>query len=332
MPSQYTPAKRRQPQSDGRKLSAILTVTKPSVVPVVAGPSVALALWAIVVTLAWHWSPAGQWLRALPSSQLLITLLGVVMGLLLVFRTNTAYDRFYEGRRVWATAHSNIRSLARLIWVGVKATDPVQVTNHKRGAMNLLIAFAAATKHHMRREDGFLYDDLGPYLAHIPAFALDSQSVDATNNAGTSSSPINQTGTNTAALPIEIIFRLQKYIKECKDTSQIDANIQLVLSTNANTLADCISTFERIRTTPIPIAYELHLKQTLIVYLLSLPFQIVTVLQWYTIPATLVAAFTMFGIEAIGGEIENPFGFDANDLPQDEFVDTIRDEVQSMMG
>ncbi|KAJ3017261.1 UNVERIFIED_CONTAM: hypothetical protein HDU68_011772 [Siphonaria sp. JEL0065] len=330
MPTSYTPAKRRAPQNDGRKLSAILTVTKPSVVPVVIGPSLWLTVWATVVVCAWNWSPKGQWLKALPSSQLLITLLGVVMGLLLVFRTNTAYDRFYEGRKVWATAHSNIRSLARLIWVGVKAADPVQ-ESHKRGAMNLLIAFAAATKHHMRSEDGYFYDDLGPYLSHIPAFVLDRTSSD---QQGASSSPINQDhiGSNTAALPIEIIFRLQKYIKECKDTSQIDANIQLVLSNNANTLADCISTFERIRTTPIPIAYELHLKQTLIVYLLSLPFQIVTVLQWYTIPATLVAAFTMFGIEAIGGEIENPFGYDANDLPQDEFCDTIRDEVQSMMG
>ncbi|KAJ3292184.1 hypothetical protein HDU79_001692 [Rhizoclosmatium sp. JEL0117] len=343
---QYDVSRRRVPQkNDGSKASALFTFGSPSIVPFVAGPSLAMGLWATGVTCAWNWSPAGEWLKNLPQSQILITLLGVVMGLLLVFRTNTAYDRYYEGRKVWANTHSNIRSLARLFWAGVKAKDDQQEAR-KRGAMTLLAAFAVATKHHVRDEAGHMWDDLGPLLAHIPVFAEAANAANAassTPDGKKSPSPIDSspsptsmveslTGMNTAALPIEIVFRLQKYVRECKDTDQIDANIQLVLAGNLNALSDSISVFERIRGTPIPIAYELHLKQTLIIYLLSLPFQIVTILKWYTIPATIVASFTMYGIEAIGGEIQNPFGYDPNDLPQDEFCDAIRDEVFCMMG
>ncbi|ORY45620.1 UPF0187-domain-containing protein [Rhizoclosmatium globosum] len=172
---QYDLSRRRVPQkNDGSKASALFTFGSPSIVPFVAGPSLAMGLWATGVTCAWNWSPAGEWLKNLPQSQILITLLGVVMGLLLVFRTNTAYDRYYEGRKVWANTHSNIRSLARLFWAGVKAKDDQQEAR-KRGAMTLLAAFAVATKHHVRDEAGHMWDDLGPLLAHIPVFAEAAQ-------------------------------------------------------------------------------------------------------------------------------------------------------------
>ncbi|KAI8606939.1 Bestrophin/UPF0187, partial [Chytriomyces sp. MP71] len=254
-------------------------------------------------------------------------------GLLLVFRTNTAYDRFYEGRKTWASVQSNLRSLARLFWVGTTPKDTEQAVR-RTGAMHLLIAFAAATKHHLRGDSGYDWDDLGPYLDHIPAFGTTAAKaeIEADSNSGNTSRASYRDESSVATLPIDVVFHLQKYISFAKSTSQIDANVQQVMSNHISNLADCVSIFERIRNTPIPIAYEMHLKQTLVVYLLSLPFQIVPTLGWYTIPATLVAAFTMFGIEAIGGEIENPFGYDANDLPQDEFVDSIRDEVLGMMG
>ncbi|KAJ3202800.1 hypothetical protein HDU82_007065 [Entophlyctis luteolus] len=330
----YIDSPRRPTLRPVGRLWAVFTVTRPSVLPVIIPPAFAITLWAAAVCGAWAGSPSGQWFRALPASQILTTILGVVMGLLLVFRTNTAYDRFYEGRRMWGTIHSNIRSLARLIWVAVKATSEEQ-SLHKRGAMRLLIAFASATKHHMRSEENkaFLYKDVGPYLNHIPVFqSLVENASNSNSGALGNSSPDAIADAQIAAIPIEIVFRLQKYITEARGTGQIDANVQLVLTQNVNTLADSVTSFERIRSTPIPIAYMLHVKQTLIVYLLSLPFQIVTTLQWYTVPAVFIAAATMLGIEAIGGEIENPFGYDPNDLPQDEFCDTIREEILAMMG
>jgi putative membrane protein len=97
-----------------------------------------------------------------------------------------------------------------------------------------------------------------------------------------------------------------------------------------NTLSamiDCLSNFERIRDTPVPVAYTIHLKQTLILYLLSLPFQLVSTMHWLTIGIVAIASFTLLGIEAIGHEIENPFGYDDNDLHMESFCDKLKEEL-----
>lgn len=96
-------------------------------------------------------------------------------------------------------------------------------------------------------------------------------------------------------------------------------------------LTDCLSNLERIRTSPIPFAYTIHLKQTLFLYLASLPFQLLSSMGWATIPILFIASFTLLGIESIGGEIENPFGYDENDLRQDDFIDTVRKELHQIM-
>ena len=96
-------------------------------------------------------------------------------------------------------------------------------------------------------------------------------------------------------------------------------------------MVDCLSNFERIRDSPIPKAYSIHLKQTLFLYLLTLPFQLVGLLGWVTIPCVFIASFTLLGILAIAGEIENPFGYDDNDLRLGEFCEQLRQELSQMM-
>lgn len=77
---------------------------------------------------------------------------------------------------------------------------------------------------------------------------------------------------------------------------------------------DCLTGFERILRTPIPLAYSVHLHQAVWLYLLALPYQLVGVLNWFAVPAVTLASFALLGILGIGWEIENPFGYDANDL------------------
>lgn len=79
-------------------------------------------------------------------------------------------------------------------------------------------------------------------------------------------------------------------------------------------MVDILSDFERILRTPIPLAYSIHLNQSVWLYILSIPFQIVGNLGWYTVPVEVLGSFCLLGILAIGLEIENPFGYDANDL------------------
>lgn len=77
---------------------------------------------------------------------------------------------------------------------------------------------------------------------------------------------------------------------------------------------DCLGGFERILRTPIPLAYSVHLHHATWLYLLALPYQLIGSLNWFTIPAVALAAFALLGILGIGWEIENPFGYDDNDL------------------
>ncbi len=177
----------------------------------------------------------------------------------------------------------------------------------KYGAINLLIAYAVAIKHHLRDEKGIYYEDLYPLLAHIPEYAKEDSSkrLDTMDN-----------------LPLELSYHISQHISYLKKFDLIDPVQmgQMIIATNG--MVDVLSNLERIRSSPIPLAYAIHLRQTVMLYLLFLPFQLVDPVKamgWATIIVVSIASFTLLGIEAVGGEIENPFGYDANDLRLDVF-------------
>ncbi|KAJ3135585.1 hypothetical protein HK100_002523 [Physocladia obscura] len=246
---------------------------------------------------------------ALPNAAILVNVMGTVMSLLLVFRVNSAYDRFWEGRKLWTTIHFQLRNLGRFFWIYASSESHEDLIK-KKNAMNLLIAFAAATKHMLRDEKSHKYRDLGPFLEHIPKFILTAEHT-----------------ASALSIPNEINLHLQHFVNNnCK-------NVWLPASQSISVLGDSLTSLQRIKETPIPVAYRIHLKQSLAIYLLSLPFQLVpSSLQWFTIPYVFFTALIMLGIEVIGDWIENPFGYDANDLPQDEFCDAIKEEIQQIMS
>ncbi|KAJ3040462.1 hypothetical protein HDV00_010899 [Rhizophlyctis rosea] len=281
-----------------------------SVIPRIVFPSLVVTLWGTLWTCLYMAAK----IESFKLDSLLITILGVVMGLLLVFRTNTAYDRYWEGRRTWATLLTQLRNMTRLIWITVDPKDDQQ-TNEKRGAMNLLLAYVVATKHYLRDEEGYKYKDLRHLVAHIPSMAHGA----------------NLLETDIDNVPLEISLHLATYVRRCRDLNLIDASFGTAMTNCLGVMVDCLSTFERIKGSPIPMAYNVHLKQTLMLYLLSLPFQLVAKTYWGTIPVIFLASFTLLGIEGIGGEIENPFGYDDNDLPVEKFCEWMRNEMNSII-
>ncbi|MGE5655924.1 MAG: bestrophin family protein [Actinomycetota bacterium] len=230
----------------------------------------------------------------------------IVLGLLLVFRTNTAYDRFWEGRKAWGTLVNTVRNLARQVWVSVDEKDPQDLLE-KKAALRLLPAFAIAMKLHLRQEP--INAELEPLLSPSQYQKLKSM-----NNP-----------------PLEIAFWLGDYLnrqydRNCLDVYQLTAFNQLI-----NIMIDTLGGCERILRTPIPLAYAIHLKQLLLLYCLTLPFQIVNDLSWGTGPVVALISFTLFGIEEIGIEIENPFGHDANDLPLDQICATMQRNIEDLI-
>ncbi len=97
-------------------------------------------------------------------------------------------------------------------------------------------------------------------------------------------------------------------------------------------LMDYVGGCERIRKTPLPFAYVVHLRRALVIYCVTLPFALVETFGWFTILDVLFVAYTFFGIEEIGVEIEGPFGDDANDLPMQSFCETIHNNVYALTG
>jgi putative membrane protein len=102
------------------------------------------------------------------------------------------------------------------------------------------------------------------------------------------------------------------------------------LEQQVRALTDCQGGCERILLTPVPFAYAVHNKQLLMLYLLSLPFVLVEEMGWAAVPATAVIAFGLLGIEEAGGEIENPFGTDPNDLDIDGLCAGIARDAKAM--
>jgi len=231
----------------------------------------------------------------------------IVLGLLLVFRTNTAYDRFWEGRKFWGTLINNVRNLARQIWVAIEEKDPQDI-ELKKSALRLLPAFAVAMKLHLRQEA--VNPELEPLMS--PA---QYQKLKSMNNP-----------------PLEIAFWIEDYLHEqyernCLDVYQLTGMKDLI-----NSMIDVLGGCERILKTPIPLAYAIHLKQLLLLYCLALPFQMVNDLAWGTGPVVALISFTLFGIEEIGIEIENPFEHDTNDLPLDSICATMQRNIGDLIS
>ncbi|GJJ71236.1 ion channel-forming bestrophin family protein [Entomortierella parvispora] len=306
----------------------------------------------------------------------LVSIMGMVVSLLLVFRTNTAYDRYWEGRRLWSQMTLSIRNLTRGIWVCVAETETRDVLE-KKSAINLLVAFAYATKHYLREEYGYDYDDMVDLLTHIPKYSLptSTQPMDwrsdiptaletlqqqpparshlseksGGQDIGASSNVSQSAGTRArhrqskaqalafdfltpTNIPVELTYYIGSYIKACSNKQKVDAATLTMMNNALVMMVDCLTGFERILRTPIPLAYSIHLHHATWIYILALPFQLVSGMAALMIPAVMLAAFTLLGILGIGYEIENPFNDDYNDLPLDDFCKVIQAEVESMVA
>ncbi|KAL7334959.1 hypothetical protein PS15p_200510 [Mucor circinelloides] len=144
----------------------------------------------------------------------------------------------------------------------------------------------------------------------------------------TSEEDLPYQGDSDLSLPLEILFRVALYINQAKAANKIESTLVSVTTNSIDILVNSLTAFERIVHTPIPKAYNIHLKQAVVLYIFFLPFALVDSLAWIVAPVVALVSFTLFGIEAIGAEIENPFGYDDNDLPLNRYCDELKKEVE----
>lgn len=246
-------------------------------------------LWAAAVVM-FHY-----WVRPVGTSSILHSIVGVAMGLLLVFRTNSSYDRFWEGRKLWGGIVNETRNLIR----GAR-----EQFGHDRALFTRLTVwtgmFPWAVIRTLRGDD-----DLGPCAAQLTQ--------DQCKAALAAQHPA-----------LYVAQRMTACLREAREKGYISDYIYGVLDNNTQLLVDYLGGCERIRKTPLPFAYVVHLRRALVIYCFTLPFALVETYGWYAVLDTLVVAYIFFGIEEIGVEIEGPFGHDENDLPMEDISETIR--------
>ncbi|KAF8965387.1 Bestrophin, RFP-TM, chloride channel-domain-containing protein [Flammula alnicola] len=132
-------------------------------------------------------------------------------------------------------------------------------------------------------------------------------------------------------LPLELSLYLSSYIAAVQARKTCDVPTTNTLLGSLNQLVDSLTGLERILTSPIPFSYSVHLWSVTVIYCLTLPFQIYSALKWLTIPSTIIISFIFFGFLVAGEEIENPFGYDKNDLNLDHFThNIIRNELRAV--
>ncbi|ORZ34937.1 Bestrophin/UPF0187, partial [Catenaria anguillulae PL171] len=278
-----------------------------SVLPRVALPTIILTLWATAVCF-WQTTPGLQFF--FPNSTVFLTVISFVLSLLLGFRTNTAYERYWEGRRLWTNLTVATRNMARLFWVAADEPANRDNTTEKTTAMGLILSFLIAVRNHARNNDGLVTDD-GCIRPEFEGLLPAVPTLSASHPYLLTSSKFVHT---------DILYLLNAYVDDLLRRKTLDMPQCGQLIAAINSMNDTVTSMERILTTPIPLAYSLHLKQIMYMYLIMLPFQLLGDFKFLAILITALATFTFVGVELIGSEIENPFGTDANDLRVEEFI------------
>jgi len=222
-------------------------------------------------------------------------LLGFVISMLLVFRTNTSYDRWWEGRRLIGALTNVSRNFAMKIKALKLAEEHIEFFEYA------IPKYGFALKEHLREKqyfgkNSFLIEVDGG--KHIP----------------------NQ----VASSMISRIYDLQ-----AKGT--ISQEQLIILNSDVQQFTDICGGCERIKKTPIPFSYSAFIKKFIFIYVITLPFGWVFSLGYFVVPIVPFILYVLASLELIAEEIEDPFGVDANDLPVDEICNNIEKHVREIL-
>jgi ion channel-forming bestrophin family protein len=224
--------------------------------------------------------------------------LGLVLGLLLAFRTNTSYDRWWEGRRLWGQLINDIRNLAIKVQTCVRASPA-----DKQRIGVWLIDFAVALKEHLRGN---------ARLRDLPGFR-------------------DANGFEPPHVPAYISARIYQQFEEWRQNDQLGGFELLFLDQHAASLMNVCGACERIQKSPISLSYRWFIRQSIAIYMLALPWGLMQSFGWWTVPTVAMLGYFMIGVEMIAEAVEDPFGVDEDDIMLDDLCRTIEKSVLGIL-
>jgi putative membrane protein len=277
-----------------------------SVLPGIWKSLAATTLLAVIVT----WTHTRLWEHTITLTTIPFTLMGLPLAIFLGFRNNSAYDRYWEGRKQWGEIVLHSRNLSRqclnLIDPGrayAYAPDDVRARMVYRA-----IAFAYALKHALRNSDG----------ESEVARWVDADEWQRVRGA------VNR--------PHFLILEMGADLARCLSEGRVDSCIAPAIDRSISGMIGAATACERIRNTPIPFSYTLLLHRTAYLYCYLLPFGLVGSIGYMTPFVVAIVAYTFFGLDKLGDEIEEPFGTLANDLPLDAICRMLEIDLRQALG
>lgn len=220
---------------------------------------------------------------------------GFIISLVLVFRINSAYDRWWEGRKLWGALINNSRNLA----LKLNAILPQEDKAARKEVQALISNYALSLKEHLRGNTG------ENFLSYSEYFTREAY-------------------LNAAHKPNYIAKLLVQYLMDHYRDREFSQADYLMMNQNVNELTDICGACERIKATPIPYSYSIFIKKIIFIYVITMPFTFGLSVGYWSIFIVMLMFYAFASMELISEEIEDPFGSDDNDLPTDDIAEKIR--------
>lgn len=215
-------------------------------------------------------------------------LLGFAISMLLVFRTNTAYDRWWEGRKLWGSLVNNSRNFAMKLGAILPADD----TGMRSFFRKIIPAYAYALHNHLHKEQ-----------TRVELFETDEHK------------QIFEEIDHAKHIPNQVAQLMYRQIHRLHTQKMISGEQLLFINNELQSFTDICGACERIKNTPIPYSYSVFIKKFIFFYVMTLPFGYVFQLGFYVVPVVAFVFYVLASLELIAEEIEDPFGGDENDVP-----------------
>ena len=228
----------------------------------------------------------------------IFSFLGIVLSIMLVFRTNTAYDRWWEGRKQWGALVNHSRNMAIMVHAAMPREDQAL----RRFFAVHISNFCLALSEHLRQ---------GTQMEKLIGLTADDQ----------------EEYRNRKHIPNHISRQMHERVQDVYRSGLLSDADLINFKPQLQAFLDISGACERIRKTPIAFSYAVYIKVFILAYTALMPLALLPMYGWYTIPITMFVFFAFIGVEMMAAEIEDPFGLDCNDLPTHTLAEMIRDNV-----
>ncbi len=261
-----------------------------------------LAIVLLFQVAGWKWIA----LQHIP-----LALFGSAIGLIVAFRNNSSYARWWEARTIWGGIVNNSRTWSRQVLTSMapqKESDRDAMRAMQCRLIYLQIAWVHALRQQLRGQPPL--DELRGLLTEDDLVALADQK----------------------SVPLMLQMWQGELARKALENDWIDSLQWSALDSTLNDLADCQGGSERIKNTPMPKQYDFFPHLFTRIFCLLLPLGLISNMGWYTPLGSTLVGFIFLALDRIGRDLENPFDNTIYDIPLAAMSRTIEINLRQALG